>query len=397
MPAGRSIGAPARGILALALLVYSGFALGSGLDRLSATRPELAAMVPAPFAAEALRSLGGQALAAGKAVPAAEYGVQALRDSPTDPQSPALYGAALLARGEKAKAEQAFRIAGQLGWRVPVTQTYWMGRALAGGDYRIAALRLDALLRQQPGLMAQRQLLDPMERNPAGRAAMVERMKLRPAWLDRYAGEVWAAPADIMQQRAEVLFDAARAGLVLGCPVIAPTIERMALLGQLSQGSALWRAHCPVAGSGLVADPRFEMIELGSKPGAFGWQMIGNDELTVGVVPAVGGPGRRITVDGNAARTRLFLSQLTVLQPGRYMLSWRAGNAQESPSDKVLASLVCAGQPPVWLAARLDGRTRRWQAEAIVPSGCPGQQIGFGIAPAAGTVWLEQVELVPVQ
>ena len=225
-------------------IAYTGLVLGSGADRLTATRPEMAPEIPAPFASEALRVAGAQALADGDVRTTLAIGKRALRDAPADPQSAAMLGAGLLASGDQTRADLAFRVAGRLGWRVPITQSYWLGKALSASDYDLAALRLDALLRQQPQLLSQRQLLDPIERNPAGRAALVRRMALRPDWLLPYVSVDASRPADVMMQRSDVLEEAAREGLVLGCGPIAPTIARLIELNLRDEAGRLSRAHC---------------------------------------------------------------------------------------------------------------------------------------------------------
>ena len=224
--------------------LYTGFVLGSAADRLAVSRSEIAQRVPSFFASEALRVGGAQALAAGKAQEMTAFGTQALRDAPTDPQSAAMLGAGLLASGAQVKADQAFRVAGGLGWRVPITQSYWLSKSLADNDYKMASLRLDALLRQQPHLVSQRLLLDPMERNPAGRAALIDRMYLRPEWLPIYTSDVAASPADAMVQRSDLLEEAASKGLILGCDMIAPMIARLTALNLNAAADRLSRAHC---------------------------------------------------------------------------------------------------------------------------------------------------------
>ncbi len=381
----------------LACLAYAGLAFGSGMDRLAATDPVMAARVPAPFASQALRTLGAQAIGQGQAGEVLRLGQAALKDSPTDPQSAALLGAGLLATGNRAAADRAFRVAGQLGWRVPITQNYWMSKALAQGDYTIAALRLDALLRQQPALHRERALLDPMERNPAGRAALIGRMAARPDWVASYTGDVADLPADVMLQRSALLLEAAPAGLILGCPAIAPSASRLAALGRFGEGSALWRAHCPAAGTALVADGNLAMANLGQPASAYAWEVIGNSELSLGFIPSPGGSGQRVTLDGTAAHSRVFLTQLLTLAPGRYGLSWSAGNAQLQPSSQVLSSLTCRGQQPSWLTAELDQRSGRWLAVVTVPADCPAQTLSFGAAAGSLGVWLEQIRIVPAR
>lgn len=386
-----------RAAMVLGCLAYAGLALGSGLDRLAASDPALAQRVPAAFASQALRTLGAQAIAQGPAGEVLRLGQAALNDSPTDPQSAAMLGAGLLASGDRAGADRAFRVAGKLGWRVPITQSYWMNQALAQGNYNLAAMRLDALLRQQPALHRQRALLDPLERNPAGRAALIARMAAAPVWTGSYAGDVADLPADVMQQRTTVLLEAAAKGLVLGCPVIAPGASRLAVLGLYAEGSALWRAHCPAAGSALISDPNFAMAGLGDKLSAFSWEVLGNSELSLGFIPSPSSSGQRLTLDGVTTHPRPFLMQLLALSPGRYALSWSAGNGQLQPSSLILASLACRGAQPSWLVPALDRKSGRWRAEVNVAAGCPAQVLGFAAAAGSLNIWLEQIRIDPVR
>ena len=380
--------------LGAALAAYVVLALGSGADRLSSGQPDIAGKIPALFASEAIRTSGAQALNEGQAVAAAEFGARAIGNAPTDPQSAALFGAGRLASGDRVTADRAFRIAGQLGWRVPITQSYWMSQALAAGNYEIAALRLDALLRQQPELLRQRQLTDPMERNPAGQTALIKRMALAPAWLRYYAGDVWDIPADVVLQRAAVLDEAARSGLVLGCEQIAPIATRLAVMTQPRTGSGLWRQHCRAAGTGLVGDEQLATLDISAKPSAFTWEMIGNGGLSLSLLPSGNERGQRLMIEGMADVPRAVLAQLVVLDPGRYVLSWRTGNSQGQASDHVRAGLACPGDSPVWLSPTLDRKAGLWRAAVQVNGRCPAQRLTFAAAPGAGRVWLEQITLV---
>lgn len=380
--------------LGAALAAYVVLALGSGADRLSSGQPDIAEKIPALFASEAIRTTGAQALNEGQAVAAAEIGARAIGNAPTDPQSAALFGAGQLANGDRVTADRAFRIAGQLGWRVPITQSYWMGQALAAGNYEIAALRLDALLRQQPELLRQRQLTDPMERNPAGRTALIKRMALAPVWLRYYAGDVWDIPADVVLQRAAVLDEAARSGLALGCEQIAPIATRLTVMTQPRTGSSLWRQHCRAAGTGLVGDEHLATLDISAKPSAFTWEMIGNGGLSLSVLPSGNARGQRLMIEGMADVPRAVLAQLVVLDPGRYVLSWRSGNSQGKASDHVRARLACPGDSPVWLSPTLDRKAGLWRAAVQVDGRCPAQRLTFAAAPGAGRVWLEQITLV---
>ena len=381
--------------LAFGALVCAGLSAGSAADRLSAGDPALAARVPTLFASEALRTLGAQALADGKAVDAAGIGTRAIRNAPTDPQSTALFGAGKLAIGNRVLADRAFRIAGELGWRVPITQGYWMGQALSEGKYDVAALRLDALLRQQPALLRQRQLTDPMERNPAGQAAMVARMRFNPVWLAYYAGDVESMPADVGLQRAAVLDLAGQRGLILGCKRIAPIASRLATVNQAAAGVALWKQHCPAAGQGLVSDGQLTTLDIAAKPTVFSWELIGNSELALSILPDGNGTGKRLLIDGEADVPRSILAQHFVASPGQYLLTWRTGNPQEQASDRILAAVTCPGGIPDWASATLNHATGLWQAPITIGAQCPLHRLVFAAASHSGQVWLEQVALNP--
>lgn len=376
-----------------AFLAYAVLVIGSAADRLVMQRAGLAAHIPALFASEALRSHGRQLLEAGNSAGALALGEAAVGQEPVDPASTALLGAARFARGDRTGAEQAFTVAGQLGWRIPLTQLYWMGRALEGGDYRVAALRLDALLRQKPVLLKDRRLLDPMESDPRGRTAMVDRMMARPGWLKPYADNVYDISPQAIRFRAMVLEELGRRGLRIGCAQIAPATSRLQDTGAVVQAAALWRNHCPDAGTGLVSDGNFTSASLVPVATPFAWLTNGDSDISLAFVPTA--TGQRLMIDGAAPYDRVVLSQLLVVPPGGYVLSWHAETANGTPADRVRAAVSCAPQSKEWLPARFDGKSRRWSARVTIGGDCAGHWLNFGVAANAGSVWLEQVALEP--
>ena len=372
-------------------LAFAALAMGSAADRLVTGRPDLARHIPALFAAEALRSQGRQLLEAGDAKGALVLGQAAVAQEPVDPGSTALLGAARFALGDRTGAERAFTVAGKLGWRVPLTQLYWMGRALEGGDYRVAGLRLDALLRQKPALLKDRRLLDPMESDPRGRTAMVVRMLARPNWLKPYADNVYDISSQAIQYRAMVLEELALRGLTIGCAQIAPATSRLLDTGAVVRAAALWRDHCPAAGTGLVSDGNFANASLASATGPFAWTTTGDSDISLAFAPAAS--GQRLVIEGAAQRDRVLLSQLLVLPPGGYVLSWRAETASGTPTDHVRAAIGCAQQTKDWLPTNFDRQNRRWVARVTIGADCAGHWLNFGVAANAGSVWLEQIAL----
>jgi hypothetical protein len=233
-----------RAVAVVGALVYAALAIGNGLDRLAFDRPELASAVPAPFAVNALEVLGEAQLH--KAPRAAEpYAEHLVARAPVEPFSTALLGAARYAAGDGTGADQAFRVAGQLGWRIPATQAYWRQAALAAGDFPVAAQRLDALLRRDPELLRDAAALAPFERDARGEAALAVRLAKRPPWLGWYTGEVDPVPADVLARRLPSLMMLGDRGVVLGCDAIAPGVRKLVAAGMTGQAEALARKHCP--------------------------------------------------------------------------------------------------------------------------------------------------------
>jgi hypothetical protein len=378
---------------ALACLGYGALAIASGLDRMSLKQPELAASVPAAFASQALRSSGAVLIGQGQARPALAKGEAAVRDAPLDPGSTALLGIARFRTGDSAGAERAFRIAGQLGWREQFTQTYWMGRALEIGDWRIAAMRLDALLRQSPELLAERRLLDPLESSAAGRAALAERILTGPGWLRPYTSGLTDVPREVLLLRAQVLGEvAARKGL-LGCEAVAPLVERMVEEAAELEAAALWRQHCPGAATTLVYDGAFAAASLQQDRSQFSWTFVGQSEANLLLEPTAKGAGQRLVVETTSPRPRQIARQMVLIAPGTYRLSWTAESADGAPSDLVAAALSCSQVSSDWLAASFDPAAGRWSAPVTVGSDCKTHWLSFGVTGRSGTLKLGAIRL----
>lgn len=377
-------------------LAMMGLSAASGMDRMARTNPAVATEVPLPFARAALRTLGSQALIAGRGKDAASYGWHALNRAPFEAESVALFAAGQLAEGNAPMAERAFGLAGRMGWRVPLTQAYWLTQAMAARDYDTAAMRLDALLRQQPTLVGQQALLDAVERNPAARAALVERLDPETAWLGKYLNEVFALPPQVLRQRAQVMIDAAGAGLVLGCDGLSNLAAAMTNAGLFSEAGTLWAAQCPDAGGLLLGGNGFATLDLLGTRNPFAWQALGSGDVLLGLVPQVAGRGQRLTIDGTLPATRPFLAKLLLLSPGHYRLSWRAGTADGAAGERIRASLSCKGQPEVWLLAERAGDGLRRTAVVSVAPGCSAQLLSFALTSGGGSLWLEDVRLDPL-
>ena len=233
-----------RAAIILFAAAYAGLVIGNGLDRLVLERPALAGGVPGLFAEHALATAARAALRrdpAGAGVLAARLVARA----PIDPQSTALLGDARLATGDGAGADRAFRIAGALGWRVPEVQAYLCQQALQQGDYRVAALRFDALLRQRPEVLRVPGVLSPFRDDGAAEAAFIDRLAARPPWLGWFTGAIDPMPDAELARRVPTLLQLRRRKVVLGCALVAGPAKQLRAAGNSRAADALLAAHCP--------------------------------------------------------------------------------------------------------------------------------------------------------
>lgn len=365
------------------LLLYAALATASAFDRSARKFPGLADWVPAGLQAAAPSARARQFIEAGLPAPALDPARAALRADPVDPASTALYGTALLARGVQRSADDAFRVGARLGWREPLTQLYWMETALAANDARAAVLRFDALARQYPEAPAMAQASARLEASEAGRAALAARMAQGTNWAGSYAQIDGSAGADQVVARGDVLAAAARLGLKLGCEPIARITRALAEVDP-QRGAALWREHCPDAGSaGVIADGGFEKFVPARQRVPFEWMLAGHGDLSAAIVPAEpAGSGQALKLANGGTVNIPVLTQFVPLPPGRYRIAWAGAN----PS-RLRAELSCARQPAVPPVETGSGKIFE------VDASCPARWLRFWLTPGATPVLLDEVTL----
>lgn len=277
-----------------------------------------------------------------------------------------------------------------------------MKRALALGDYRGAALRADAMLRVEPGRVSDRDLLDPLERDPRGQQALAERMTGKPEWLYNYLVDYGGVPVDILLLRAAVLDRAARLGVSAGCDGAAGLAHRLVELGEAQAAAQVWRGHCPQAASGLVADGNFAGATIADTETPFDWQFSSDSDVDVSLALVPG--GKRVDITTSAAFTRIVASQFLVVPAGTYRLSWESRGHTTRDTPMVVASLDCDMHSGNWLPASLDPQSGRWFADVVLSDSCAGKWLNFAVRPGVeegagvrgGEVSLGAVRLSPL-
>ena len=382
-----------RAAVCAALAALAVPTLFSALDRAAARQPALARLVPAPFQSQSLvveskRLISRQHYAAAK--PLAE---RAVHDGPIEPDSTALLGAARLGLGDEVGARRAFLVAGQLGWRSPTTQLYWMDQALAVGDYPVAAMRMDALMRQQIGVARTPDLLSLLEQVPDGREALADRLAARPVWLDIYASSSFDLPLQDALARSAVMNGLARRGLSIGCSGIGVLVGQLVRLGEVDRAFRTWSAHCRIARSGMLTDAGFDALRAHQATSPFEWVIIGDSDVSVSLDQPQAGQSH-IVVASSAAFPRKVIMQLVPLPPGSYRLAWRGNDSFGKPSGRIVAGLSCRPDTAEALPATLDNRTGLWSAALAADSTCKARWLAFSIRPGNDAVTLSDVSLV---
>ncbi|WP_295531479.1 hypothetical protein [Novosphingobium sp. Chol11] len=293
--------------------------------------------------------------------------------------------------GDEAAAETAFRVSGELGWRDPNTQIYWMGKALEVGDTKVAAERLDALLRQFPNFEARDQLIAGLARNPDASTELAKRLKLAPSWTDLFASPPKDLPAAQVVWRAEVMRLVGRG--VFECAKSTRLVNNLISLDLLRDATALWRANC-LGPTSLIYDGGFEHIDTTEATGGFDWQLSNRGDVDVQVEEAAPG-NRRLHVTVNAANTVSILSQLVVRLPGHYRLSWNTPDTDAEAARALSISFDCKGSLGKAVQGQPTDAKNGYAIDFNADSACAASLLRFWLRPKV-SVRLDDVRLSPI-
>lgn len=356
--------------------VFALLAIFSGFDRASEHQPGIVRLVPEPFRADAWRAETVLALTLDSEEAFGLAG-RALSSDPLDARGPAFLGAALLARGDKSAAVEAFAVADRLSMREPLLQAFFFDVAVEQADYAEAARRLDVLLRAHPRLASIDYFFASLETSEAGRAELAARISDDPRWSAPYLGDFRSGDA-VLRSRARFLGQSALStGLV--CEQVDPLVRELARRNLLADARAISVAFCEEGSGGeLVADAQFEQFG-GDSP--FGWRRHGSGDVRIATV---GTANRSIEIENRSGVTRLVLSQPVALEAGEYLLRARVSGTGE---DRLLASIAC-GSP-----GRPTGRETLAQGQRLSAPECPDQVLGIWVRPGRGAVGLDDIRL----
>jgi hypothetical protein len=249
-------------------------------------------------------------------------------------------------------------------------------------------LRLDAVLRQAPYFPVRDMLLAQFEGSQAGRAALAERLALRPAWTPQFLGEGNSLPLAALQTRASIV--AAVPGPKWGCDAVAPLVTRLVIGGGAVAAKQLWRAQCPQATDG-VADPHFASLSKPRDPVAFEWNLIGNGDISASpTVP----PGNGLLARLSGPGKQPVAWQMLTLEPGRYRLNWTLVSADNEAPTGASVSLSCAMQEPAPVIAQRNGDKGRSEGKVTVDGRCPVQFLALWLTPGSEELRFDNLAIV---
>ncbi|MDT0575733.1 hypothetical protein RM533_06000 [Croceicoccus sp. F390] len=376
--------------------VYAVLAWSSGLDRASAEHLHWTRAIPPDLRAQTEAALVRRLLQNGR-VDLAEAHVQraVLRD-PFAAAPAALLGTVRLIGGNEAGAQQAFAVAAQFGWREPLTQAYWLDRALEQEDWTRAAARTDAMLRALPDHGASAIMLSRLEQDPRGQAVLAKRLMLGPDWREAFLQPDSTISTRTLEQRAAIMAQMAAAGGVVGCGAAAPFAERLVIADRLALAQSIWAAHCAGPAALLpLRDGSFDRFARFGDGDPLGWRAMHHGDIAVQrsgrdgagevrmAIAQTGAPTGAVLVTSEAGTARPILKQHVALPSGTVRIRWIA-TEDGRRSRRIGVALDCG--VPQRRSVMDDIGTMR------VPS-CPSQVLSIWLSPGNAAVRLHHIQL----
>ncbi len=366
--------------LAVLLLGYATVAAINGLGRWISDEGEPHGPPVFTYDTMAARALATRALANNAPAQALPLARMALLGDPVDAQVVGLIGRSEILLGHGAKADAAFRVSAGLGWRDTATQLYWYSRAFDLGDADMAAQRLDAVLRQDPGFLARDSSFADVTASPEGRAALAVRLAEHPFWSFTFYAPREALTPELLADRADVVRRMPKAALQ--CADVAPLVNRMLQANLLEEGQDLWSRACDPE-PGLVHDGHFRRVDPEGKGGVtyFNWQLPASGTVELLFDEAADG-ARTLDMRVNGGISRSVLRQLTILAPGRYKLSWAMPEQGAAALAALRVGIGCTADRGVAVPAQSDpAAPGRAMIETTVDDTCRARLISFWLAP----------------
>lgn len=380
MPGAQQIGLlnkTGKALAAAGLICFAALAILSGTDRQSREFPTSPNVVGWPYdsgAARAKAILAFVNTGPGSAIPLAR---RAILSDPVSAPAVSILGRSQLYAGQFPEARKTFEVAGQLGWRDGMTQIYWLDQALRVADYKTAAERLDALLRQAPQDESGARFLAVMSATPEGRDALAKRLKLGPNWANAYLVDLKDVPQDQLLQRVDVVRRTGRS--IWDCRTSAIIVQNLIKANLLDEAQTIWRLNCAVSAS-LVYDGSFDQLDTTKPTTGFDWILSERGDAGISLTQDETGH-RMLNLQVNATVALPVVRQLVVLKPGTYRLRWRSPGTAANATRAMRVALSCTPRYADALASSESREPGVFVNEFVVDAQCSARQLIFWLAP----------------
>lgn len=378
----------------VAAVLYGAVAAASGLDRLTSASPSLERLVPGPFRSFADAAAAQIALSRKDFVQVETAAARGVSRAPLNRDSVGLLASAYLLRGQAEKADAAFRVSGQLGWRDLPTQLYWYGVGIDSEDYTLAAQRADAIMRSDPNFANANTILQPLESDPRGREALIARLAERPNWIVRYTTPDTDADDAALARKADMLQQLAGRGVALGCGMVNKLVFQLVDRGMRDAAITMYSNHCSRAPTGkLLFDPEFQVLAADRKS-PFDWRTFNSGDVDVHSVVQPG--GQHVAEAANESSITVpILAQTVELAPGGYRVRVEASEP-ETARGRAFASIFCGATPGAAPMAPAGELLAEGQIVSP-PPGCRKQLLTLWLRPGSEHIGLRRISIERVK
>ncbi|MEN2793615.1 hypothetical protein ABC974_28635 [Sphingomonas oligophenolica] len=337
------------------------------------------------------RAMAVEALERGDYSRAVASAKRAVSEDPIGQRTASLLGSAFLGEKRTNEALGAFTVAAALGWRDQWVQHFWLSVAQTSGDFRVAAQRVDALLRigvKDPTVDSS---LNFLGESPVGRAALASRLAENPAWVSFYLENLDRRSADTRLQKLMTISQAVHQGLVLDRGYITQITLSLIKSGKASDAFSLWKL---IAGTQLNANiPAQDLPFLLSLPNSsaspFEWSLAkaaGLESDVIKTASAKGGTALHFLSQVSWRQT--VASRITTLRSGRYRVSWRAASNSGDAPAWVHIGVSCIGGGGVLTSAAATKHLDSLSSYdfSVPPESCSAQTISIAVDPDSASV-----------
>ncbi|OYU33944.1 hypothetical protein, partial [Novosphingobium sp. PASSN1] len=162
----------------------------------------------------------------------------------------------------------------------------------------------------------------------------------------------------------------------------------------LPEAQAVWRGNCSTSNS-LAFDGGFDQLDTTVATRGFDWQLSSRGD--VDVVPTNDSAGnRQLDIEVSAPRTLPVLSQLVVLKPGNYRLTWNTPDTDAAKARALQVTLDCTANLSRAVGGMaVTGKPGMWTQDFTVDRTCQAQRLVFWLPPRT-PIRLDEVVLTPL-